>query len=532
MAGSNSIITSNLPKYNTASLKAKNKIITQQVNFGTPNVKYSDGRPVPKSSNDTGYIKGYEKVNKNEEKFVELNLPVETREIGENTYNTTRFQNTSEYDMDNFKYGLDSNSVSQFNFEDPTYLGFEIYIDDSNESSPFYPADAQNKVIKFLNRYSDIYEIGSRLDLFYEFRDRFFNIFNGLSSYNNVVIKNKNYYITSIKGTNLFNKKLINYPEDKITITLNEDVSMTMQYLSELYNNLIYSYKSNRYMIPEHLLRFDMHIKISEIRTFRIPNPDYRQNDGVSVSNIPHILDKRKSTIIYVLHDCNMNFFESKNSEDELTIGGFNANSLSTPATLSFDVIFKSVSKRIEPILIDKGFSIYNKESGLYNNQNQSNDDLYNQNRKSDNDLDKWNEKNIYKYTPENKEFSTSTIDHRNSLRLLNVGDIVDDAKRSIKKGAMELTKQIKDTIVRNLKEKRNDLINRFISQVDKATSLRNINDLGNVYDGDSHVSQSILQKMKRDIINDLEHTRKELITEGKLAITEYILNFDKKLKI
>lgn len=531
MAGSNKISTSNLPTYNKDALKAKNKIITQSVTFGTPNAKYSDGRPTPKNSSDTGYIKGYEQVNKNEEKRIELNLPIDTREIGDGTYNTSRFQNTSEYDMDNFKYGLESNSVSQFNFEDPTYLGFEIYIDDSNEGSPFFPADAQNKVIRFLNRYSDIYEIGSRIELFYEFRDRFFNIFNGLSSFNNVVIKNKNYYITSIKGTNLFNKKLINYPEDKITITLNEDVSMAMQYLSELYNNLIYSYKSNRYMIPEHLLRFDMHIKISEIRTFRIPNPDYRQNDGVSVNNIPHILDKRKSSIIYVLHDCNMNFFESKNSDDELIIGGFGVNGVSTPATLSFDVIFKSVSKRIEPILIDKGISIYNKVAGLYNSVDSHNDDLYNQNRKTDNDLDKWNEKDMYKYTPQNAEYSTSTNDYRNSLRLLNMGDLINDATGTIKKGANELTKQIKDTIVRNLKEKRNDLINRFVSQVDKATSLKNLKDLGNVYEGDFRVSQSLGSKIKRDIINDLEHTRKELITEGKSAITDYILKFDKKIK-
>ncbi len=49
---------------------------------------------------------------------------------------------------------------------------------------------------------------------------------------------------------------MIKYNEDKITITMNEDVSMIAWYLSELYNNISYSYRNQRFMFPENLLRF------------------------------------------------------------------------------------------------------------------------------------------------------------------------------------------------------------------------------------------------------------------------------------
>jgi hypothetical protein len=43
---------------------------------------------------------------------------------------------------------------------------------------------------------------------------------------------------------------------------------MWSSYLTYLYNNLTYSYENGRELIPENLLKFNMYIKISEIRNF------------------------------------------------------------------------------------------------------------------------------------------------------------------------------------------------------------------------------------------------------------------------
>jgi hypothetical protein len=45
-----------------------------------------------------------------------------------------------------------------------------------------------------------------------------------------------------------------------------EDVKMTAQYLSSLYNNLTWSYKNMKRLMPENLEYFDLLINIAEIR--------------------------------------------------------------------------------------------------------------------------------------------------------------------------------------------------------------------------------------------------------------------------
>lgn len=497
--------------------------------------KVSDSRTVPPSNPNSGYIKGYEEINKNEEKLIAEGIDVQQRTVGENTYNTVRNQSTPSYDMDKFKYGLES-SDTFYDYEDPTYLGFELYIDDMSKSSPFYiPPSNQaviiaNKVYRFLNKYRDIEDVRKRIELYSEFEKRFFEIFNRLSEPQEDKPINNNYYITNISGLDVLNKKIVNYPEDRINITLNEDVSMTALYLSELYNNLVYSYRNNRYIIPDNLMRFDLHIKITDIRKFRKINPDFDPSLLISKTNNPYVLDDKKSTMVYVLHDCNFDFFNSKNVGDEMTVGGFN---VSTPdvSNLTFGVYFKSISKRLEPTLKKSNINLYNKMIKLYDKgeESQENDQVYFKQLKNGEDLADWNMQSTYKYFPNGteKEYSNSPLDYRKEGF-----DFTGRAK--------QLGDDVKRTIKSKIKEKRNDLINRMVSRVEEfigeETGLGRKTPEGNVYDTDyrkkirSSVDSLSVESLKSAIKNDLSGNVKESITEGKNAIVGTITNFDKKI--
>lgn len=514
----------------TNTNKLVSNVITQKLKSQTNNTnKLSDGRHVPGTSKYTGYITGYDEYNANEKKLIEAGLDVESREIGDDTYNHTRSQSTPDYDTDNFKYGLDFKS-NLFDYDDPALLGFELFFDDLNNTSPFNTDLTTNKVINFINNYGNIYDLAIRGDLYLEFQKRFFEIFNSLSEQGNNKKKSKNYYITEIKGTDLLNKRIVKYPDDKITITMNEDVSMSAQYLAELYNNIYYSYRNNRVMIPDHLLRFDLYIKVYDIRKFR--------TYGSGSTETPSKLESKKSVIVYVLHDCNFNFFESKNTEDNINVGGFGASLNTNPAVMSFDIHYKSISKIIEPILKSNSLSIYNNDYDLYEAK-KANDDLYFKNEKSDDDLNKWNNSINYKYNNIEKKYGNSSNNVKSALNLTGNGSLINDITGVVSKNVKQLVSNIKSTIISNLKDKRRELLNRFISQIDKKTSLNNLgtlHKLGNVYKGDNKVTGTELEKLsnkiQNDVIRDLNNTRKGIIQGTKSSLSDYIANFDKKLKI
>ena len=259
-----------------------------------------------------------------------------------------------EYDEDTntFKKGLYSQAGfrgNDFWYEDPFIPAFELFFD---ENSPFFStSDSKNSLMYFINHYGkEIDSIGyeNRGNLWTEFRNVFFKIFEkDLNENKNRNFFNKAYYITKIKGLEKLNNKFINYntkdgEADKITITLNEDVSMIAWYLSELYNNIIYSYKNQRYMFPENLIRFNMTIKINDFRNFTLPK---KNDSNVDPQNEIKNSISPKSQIVYTLHDCNFNFEQSRNYEDEMTIGGYGASVANTPQTLSFDIQYKSVTR-------------------------------------------------------------------------------------------------------------------------------------------------------------------------------------------
>jgi len=280
------------------------------------------------------------------------------------------------------EYGFRQND---FWYEDPFIPSFELFFKDD---SPFFMGDDNiseivppNCLKYFIQKYGgpngiDQSGYDSRFVLWSEFKKIFFKIFEkDLKDNSNRNIKNKAYYITKIAGLNNLNKKIINYGEDKITITLNEDVSMIAWYISELYNNIIYSYKNQRYMFPENLIRFDLTIKINDIRNYQLPqgnngsSDNIPNNSNILGNNIKNVISP-KSQIVYTLHDCTFNFFESKNYDDEIEIGGYGKSSDTTPKTLSFDIFYKSTTRYSKFPLIDNGLAIDAWENPLYTKNN------------------------------------------------------------------------------------------------------------------------------------------------------------------
>jgi len=284
---------------------------------------------------------------------------------------------TTDEDVNLFRNVLfpDSSSgnkiVGLFNeeqYEDPLKLGFEVSFD---INSPLFSGGetatpAFNSVEHFLEKYGDIEDVSWRYGIWLEFKNRLFTIFEknlekGLRS-----TTNKPYYINKISGLNNLNKKINKYGEDKLTITLNEDVRMVSWYIAELYNNLAYSYKNKRWMIPENLLRFNMNIKIHDMRNFVMPT---KGDDGkISYDISP------KSTIMYTLRDCSFNFTNSYNFADEITQAGYGA-SMPPESQLQFEIIYKSVTRWSDfPLLnmtlnpFETGLETISVEQGYFKN--------------------------------------------------------------------------------------------------------------------------------------------------------------------
>ena len=267
-----------------------------------------------------------------------------------------------DYDSDNFKFGLDYWSGTMDNewsdpkyfFQDPLFPTIDIILDTA--WSPLFITDStatslnnvgirstsyKNSLAKFLTDYVDIYSIKARQKIHDQFLKTLFTLFN---TEFNQIDRNKSYYINSVAGLDKLTSRIVEFEKDKITITLNEDVSMISGYLAQLYNNLSYSYRDQRQMIPANLLRFNMYIKVHDVRNMYFSMPD---GTGTTTS-----FDK--SYTIYLLRDCTFDFKKSKNFDDTVTIGGFDAGAPTKPSTISFDVLYKSIEVESEfPLIMD-----------------------------------------------------------------------------------------------------------------------------------------------------------------------------------
>lgn len=250
-----------------------------------------------------------------------------------------RVQSVLDRESSDFKYSQEDYGYynQDFFYQDPLFLSFDIILD--TYQSPLF--GLQNSLSNFLTKYDTIPSIHNRIDIYNEFYDivrRLFNVGN------QSIDKNKSYYISSISGLDKITAKMVDYQKDKISITMADDVSMITSYMVNLYNNLSYSYKDQRYIIPQNLLRFNMYIRVSDLRNM----PTFKKIEG----EIKKEYDK--SSIIYYLRDCNFIFYDSKPFDTDLSVGGWGGSMPANPATLKFDIIYKSIDVEIHNPLLKK----------------------------------------------------------------------------------------------------------------------------------------------------------------------------------
>ena len=312
-----------------------------------------------------GYVQGYLEVDENGilKQPKTINKDGTLQIIG-NKDQTTTFNQDYAYDLEQHNIRqTDAEETFLYNtddYEDPTYLGFEVLFL-SNES-PLFNYDngnigVKNSALQFIQKYSNIPEIAQREKILILFLQSLKDIFSISmdSSLGHKNTKNKKHYVETIIGLEKLNNKMVEYEKNLITITLTEDVSLRTYYLAELYNNLIYSYKNQRKLIPDNCLRFDMIIKINDIRAFKF-----------HTNNQNKVIDT-KTYIMYKLHDCNFDFVESQSHKQAITMAG--QSKFDTAANnLNLKISYKSISKTFSSNLIDENYAriIKNKSEDIF----------------------------------------------------------------------------------------------------------------------------------------------------------------------
>ena len=237
-------------------------------------------------------------------------------------------------------------------FEDPTYLGFDILF--LADESPLFNYDQippiTNSVNRFISLYSSIKEVAEREQILQTFLTGFMDYFSVFGA--NASKPRKKHYVEQVDGLDKLSKKIVEYEKDIIEITLNEDVALRTQFLADLYNNLLYDYKSKKQIIPENTLRFNMLINIKDIRDFKTPNPDYNPNDPSSKAYV--FTDRFGGTYTtYKLLDCNFDFVESQTHEGTMKIAGWSQFDQGNMNNTKLKIKYKSITKVTASILLD-----------------------------------------------------------------------------------------------------------------------------------------------------------------------------------
>lgn len=225
--------------------------------------------------------------------------------------------------------------------EDPTILGFDLIIDRIN--SPLF----NGAINDFITQFSSISEVSSRRQIYNDFLIQFNKFFNFNVSGENLPNSEskKTYYLKKVSGINRlmeqntssdFKKSFVAYNTDKIKLTLMEDVSQSMGYLSSLYKALSWSRLNGKQVIPPNLLRFNINIVVSEVRNFnRVVK--FRTNNGEALRVYSDLLSK----YTYTLYDCQF-YFPSMPHGDLVNIEVQSGTTL-TDYDIEFDFKFSSM---------------------------------------------------------------------------------------------------------------------------------------------------------------------------------------------
>jgi hypothetical protein len=256
--------------------------------------------------------------------------------------------------------------------EDPTILSFTIEIDMENsplfikdrDSSPIYnfldslgedvgfSREGENTTTSSLEDtpYDNNIGLKNILEQFIEEAEKIFNSFE--TNADTAQFKSKSYYLTDIAGVEKLDKIWFNgegdgedFKFDRLTFSMREDVKMTARNLAFLYNSLKYHRRSGRQLIPENLLRFNMWIKISEIRNYTSLR-EYIKG-STTAKEVIRAIRRDVTSINYYVQDCEFDFnkFHSKDKYST-TYTGFDEDSL------DFDIIYRRAYRLFKPTLM------------------------------------------------------------------------------------------------------------------------------------------------------------------------------------
>lgn len=254
-------------------------------------------------------------------------------------------------DLWNFKYGYLNGEIDLAavetngdaflpNFDDPTILGFSIRLDFDN--SPLF-SDVLG-ASEFIQNYSIQHPEMSYCKFYREeFKKEIKEILEAPETTENYKLNGvNNYYLSSIKGLNKLDNKFVKYAEkeeehENLELVLVEDIRMKVNKIAFLYKNLTWSYNMGKKLIPENLLRFDMYIKVSDIRKLTTDES----------------IDSHFSRIVYEIKDCEFLFNDSMNPET-LTLGGIGKTPNNEYADLTLKIKYRKVNRIYYSGMYDK----------------------------------------------------------------------------------------------------------------------------------------------------------------------------------
>lgn len=249
----------------------------------------------------------------------------------------------STINMGSFISSLDDN-------EDPTILGFDIIIKEI--TSPLFNGSVEDFIMHPDNASNT--EILACLETISDFKEAFFKYFKS-----DIKSNAKIHYLQKLSGidklhaenTNYdYGNSFVSYGEDMITLTISEDVTQNMGYLTSLYKMLSWSRVRGKQKIPANLLRFEAEIVITEVRNF---NRIVKNDVGLLSSLADHI-----SKYVYTLYDCQ--FFFGMPHGTELDMGDKNVIS-------GFDIKFdyKFSTMKFEKYTYDKLSTVGNRKMNI-----------------------------------------------------------------------------------------------------------------------------------------------------------------------
>jgi hypothetical protein len=201
--------------------------------------------------------------------------------------------------------------------EDPLYTSFEIKI--KRESSPLFNGEAYSFLNKFKSGFNT--ELQSRIGVLKEFcgqMERFFKFdlspgFPNWAADEPTIFATPNYkkryYVKGISGLDKLTESntantlssFVKYRSDLITLTFQEDTSLSLATLFTLYKQLYWSRLHGKGMLPENILRFDCEIVVSEVRNLTRLVKDVYQG-----KNVYRTLHDNVSRYVYDVYECQL----------------------------------------------------------------------------------------------------------------------------------------------------------------------------------------------------------------------------------